>query len=320
MMQREEHTELTGRTFGRWTVLDQCSVNERGEKKLMCRCECGTERFVLQRALLYGKSRSCGCRGRRDISLGEELTGRRFGMLTVLERRPPAGHGRAVSWLCQCDCGNELEAETTDLLEGRMTGCGCKKPKGHPFTDVTGQRFHRLTALYPLNERDRKGNVIWHCRCDCGNELDVSYNNLRYSNMRSCGCRRREHYDGLSDLLTHVDGTSVDILRSRKVPKNNTTGVKGVYLIRGRYVAKIVFQKKQYLLGSYDDLASAQRARQEADELIATQVVAYYEKWKARAQQDPEWAKANPVRIQAGRDEENRLKLDVFPVLEDAGN
>ena len=41
-----------------------------------------------------------------------------------------------------------------------------------------------------------------------------------------------------------VDGTSIDAIRSKKVPKDNTTGYKGVYLIRGKYVAKIVFQKK----------------------------------------------------------------------------
>lgn len=189
--------------------------------------------------------------------------------------------------------------------------------KNYAFADVTGQRFHRLTALYRLDARDKNGSVMWHCRCDCGKELDVSYNNLRYSNQRSCGCRRREHDQELSGLLTHVAGTSVDILRSRKVPKNNTTGVKGVYLIRGRYVAKIVFQKKQYLLGSYENLADAQRARQEADELIEKHVVVYYEKWKRRADADPGWAERNPIRIRAGRDEDNRLKLDVYPVLDD---
>ena len=46
-------------------------------------------------------------------------------------------------------------------------GCGMRAK------DLTGQRFGRLTALYPTNRRDYKGSVIWHCRCDCGNETDV---------------------------------------------------------------------------------------------------------------------------------------------------
>ncbi len=223
-------------------------------------------------------------------------TGRSYGRWTSVGRQRP-GSGVRLS-----------ERQKADEV---------RKTRTYAFADVAGQRFHRLTALYRLDARDKNGSVIWHCRCDCGREVDVSYNNLRYSNQRSCGCRRREHDQELSGLLTHVAGTSVDILKSKKVPKNNTTGVKGVYLIRGKYVAKIVFQKKQYLLGSYDNLTEAQRARQEADELIDRQVVGYYERWKRRADADPEWAKENPMRIKAGRDEDNRLKLDVSPVLGD---
>lgn len=225
-------------------------------------------------------------------------TGRSFGRWRAAQRR-------------RKDQGGEL-------LSVRRPGGDGKRRKGYAFADVTGQRFHRLTALYPLDARDKNGSVMWHCRCDCGRELDVSYNNLRYSNQRSCGCRRREHSQELGGLLARVGGTSVDSLKSKKVPKNNTTGVRGVYLIRGRYVAKIVFQKKQYLLGSFDSLEAASRARQEADRLIEKQVVAYYEQWKKRADADSEWAKANPIRIVAGRDEDNRLKLDVYPILEEA--
>lgn len=207
------------------------------------------------------------------------------------------------------------EGNVLRLVTGSQTAV--PKERNYAYANVAGQQFHRLTALYPLEERDKNGSVIWHCRCECGNELDVSYNNLRYSNMRSCGCRRREHDQELSGLLTHVDGTSLDIFKSKKIPRNNTTGVKGVYLIRGKYVAKIVFQKKQYLLGAYETLDEAKRARQEADELIEKQVVAYYEKWKRRADADPEWAKKNQIRIRAGRDEDNRLRLDVFPLLDE---
>ena len=38
------------------------------------------------------------------------------------------------------------------------------------------------------------------------------------------------------------------------MPADNTTGYKGVYFVRGKYVAKIVFQKKAYYLGNFDDI------------------------------------------------------------------
>ena len=32
---------------------------------------------------------------------------------------------------------------------------------------------------------------MWHCRCDCGNECDVSRSNLVYSRTMSCGCLKK---------------------------------------------------------------------------------------------------------------------------------
>lgn len=69
--------------------------------------------------------------------------------------------------------------------------------------------------------------------------------------MKSCGCQKKEHDKSLQSFLTHVAGTSVDALKSKKVPTDNTTGYKGVYLIRGKYVAKIVFQKTVIMTACY---------------------------------------------------------------------
>lgn len=61
-----------------------------------------------------------------------------------------------------------------------------------PIKDITNQKFHRLTALYPTDKRDSDRSVIWHCRCDCGNEIDVSGKRLRQNNTKSCGCLNTE--------------------------------------------------------------------------------------------------------------------------------
>lgn len=65
-----------------------------------------------------------------------------------------------------------------------------------------------------------------------------------------------------------MGGTSLDIIQSQKLPRDNTTGYKGVYLVRGKYLAKIVFQKKQYFLGTYDNIEDAASARKEAEDLL----------------------------------------------------
>jgi len=56
---------ITGKRFGRWTVLGMCPERRRhiGGAHIVwrCRCDCGVERNVRGSALRFGKSRSCGC-------------------------------------------------------------------------------------------------------------------------------------------------------------------------------------------------------------------------------------------------------------------
>ena len=251
---------LAGRTFGRWTVLDQVEAAPRGQRKWLCQCGCEaqTRRFVLERSLTSGVSRSCGC----------------------LRREKAA--------------------------------------------DISGMVFHSLTALYPLAERSPKGYVMWHCRCQCGRELDVSYNDLKYSNLRSCGCQREAYRQNLNSQLTRACGTSLDLVRSKKLPKDNTTGCRGVYFIRGRYTAKINFQKKTYTLGAFDTLEAAAQARAEAEMELFDGFAEHYERWQQHvaaldaeegSQRADQWAAENPVQVIVAQDSEKRVHARFLPEL-----
>ncbi len=57
--------------------------------------------------------------------------------------------------------------------------------------DLAGQRFGRLTVLYNTGER-KNGSVVWRCRCDCGNELDIRSRDLVSVHTTSCGCYKRQ--------------------------------------------------------------------------------------------------------------------------------
>jgi hypothetical protein len=52
-----------------------------------------------------------------------DLTGRRFGRLTVLGRVP--GQPGRVSWLCACDCGGIAISLSNNLARGDSQSCGC---------------------------------------------------------------------------------------------------------------------------------------------------------------------------------------------------
>ncbi|MCI8943861.1 MAG: transcriptional regulator, partial [Oscillospiraceae bacterium] len=54
-----------------------------------------------------------------------DLTGQRFGKLTVLA--PAENVGRLTAWRCRCDCGQETVAVTKRLRDGHRTSCGCDK-------------------------------------------------------------------------------------------------------------------------------------------------------------------------------------------------
>lgn len=53
--------DMTGRTFGRWTVLGPVGADRNGSAMWTCRCACGVERLVVGTNLRNGGSRSCGC-------------------------------------------------------------------------------------------------------------------------------------------------------------------------------------------------------------------------------------------------------------------
>jgi len=54
-----------------------------------------------------------------------DLTGKRFGRLTVIKRSYPNGKNYRVKWLCKCDCGNEKIIASNHLIKNEIKSCGC---------------------------------------------------------------------------------------------------------------------------------------------------------------------------------------------------
>ena len=78
----------------------------------------------------------------------QDLTGKHFGKLTVLEYNPGQ-----QKWKCQCDCGNLTYKTTGHLNAGTATSCGCRQKQ-----DLTGKRFGKLTVL--RKSENRRGKSI----------------------------------------------------------------------------------------------------------------------------------------------------------------
>ena len=79
----------------------------------LCRCICGTERWVSHAAFINGMSKSCGCSRQLQPD-------RRFGRLTIVAR-----DNTLKKYLCKCDCGNTQYVRTGNLTSGSTISCGC---------------------------------------------------------------------------------------------------------------------------------------------------------------------------------------------------
>lgn len=56
--------------------------------------------------------------------------------------------------------------------------------------DLTGKKFNYLTVMYATGHIEGKKGYFWHCKCDCGNEVDVLGESLKSGNTTACGCRK----------------------------------------------------------------------------------------------------------------------------------
>lgn len=122
-----------------------------------------------------------------------DLTGQRFGRLTVLYSIPNINNRTA--WRCQCDCGNIKDTTTYDLRQHRTMSCGClakETSKYKDFIDLTGQRFGKLLVLEEAPRPVYLNNSLayWKCLCDCGNYHITSGSQLRSGKIKSCGCTK----------------------------------------------------------------------------------------------------------------------------------
>ena len=137
----------------------------------------------------------------------KDLTGQRFGSLTVLHDGPPHVFPRGVSertWVCKCDCGREATYRTSLLTGGLATSCGCQSVLGRPIgrhdgdlrnapVDLTGKTFGVFTVLGPAAESDpQAGKYLWRAQCSlCGGiKVYDSATMHKAARYQSCGCQK----------------------------------------------------------------------------------------------------------------------------------
>lgn len=196
-----QEIDITGKRFVRLVA-----VRKLRDGYWRFRCDCGRRVSILKGSVLAGSTKSCGCLKRQFVKeraikmakvMSRDITGKRFGILSVVrltipEEHPPGG-SRGAYWVCRCGCGNLTVKRAALIRTGQTTSCGCRrsgKRKARKKPTEAGYVYGKLTALRPVRAKAGVQGVRWKCQCACGKQTIVRAKDLRYGTTTSCGCAK----------------------------------------------------------------------------------------------------------------------------------
>ena len=138
-----------------------------------------------------------------------DLTGQRFGKLTVIKfsKDVQSGKRKRKYWLCQCDCGNTKEVRTDSLTSGNVKSCGCLHIENS---------YKNLTSEYGFKPKYQIQNKRLYCiwygmkqRC-CNSENE---NYPRYGGRGITICNEWLDFDNFAKWALsngYTDNLSID--------------------------------------------------------------------------------------------------------------
>lgn len=132
----------------------------------------------------------------KNIKNVKDITGKRFGRLTVIGLQPT--ESRKTYWVCQCDCGNMKIVRSDSLQCGAIRSCGCLKKeqdkKNLSYPDlVRGQSIEQITAGKKRHfiDGEKVGGTrlyeIWQgMKARCYNEHNARYDRYGGRGIQIC--------------------------------------------------------------------------------------------------------------------------------------
>lgn len=223
-----------------------------------------------------------------------DLTGKRFGRLTVIKRADdavrPSGY-KEVQWHCKCDCGNFTTVTGKRLRSGNTKSCGCyakeamsKAKKKYNKYDLSGEYGIGYTSntseefLFDKEDYEKIKNYCWFksnrgyvvttIPLDNGVTKTISMHRLIMDADKDSLVDHIRHnkLDNRKSELRIVD--SIQNERNSELAKNNTSGVTGVtwHSRDNVWQARIKVNYQYIHLGYFNSFNDAVIARKQAEE------------------------------------------------------
>lgn len=130
-----------------------------------------------------------------------DLTGKTFGWLTVLEKDNTI-KSKEARWMCKCRCGNIKTIRAASLTRGATVSCECKK-KSYKHSVRHGMYKTRIFRIW----RDMKG------RCK-----STGYQKKYYLDRGIKVCKRWENFENFYEDMssTYQDNLTIDRIDNNK--------------------------------------------------------------------------------------------------------
>ena len=171
--------DRTDEIIGDYKVLKFVNTNKHGKAMWLCECiYCGKQ--VVRVPLPY----KCRCQMKH-----EDLSGKRFDKLLVMYEVGRNNNNKFV-FHCKCDCGNEVDVVGESLKCGLTKSCGCSRAVQKPYRQKeVPTRFGEFEVIKKLDSRNSSGEVLYLCKCSCGNLRKIGSSSIRCGDRNSCGCK-----------------------------------------------------------------------------------------------------------------------------------
>lgn len=191
VMKNNFSENLIGKRFNKIVVIKKVE-SKYNKTHWLCKCDCGNEVIVSTGGLKSGHTQSCGCYQDEVASDTHfnDLSGRRFGRLIVIERAENSKRGY-VRFKCKCDCGNIVTVHAAPLMDGRTQSCGCWKYS----------KLEEFVIRY-FKEKNYINTVDYECQKKFDNligtgKMQLSYDFIIYKNNEPfclIECQGQQHY------------------------------------------------------------------------------------------------------------------------------